>query len=100
MAYRAKIAASAERDLALIFVAINAGESRAAREWHLGPGVLRTPRPEALPGNAETQRSVTSLYGNKPHVYRAIFRVNDARKIVEVLHVRHGARAPFKPGEI
>jgi plasmid stabilization system protein ParE len=35
------------------------------------------------------------LYGGKPHVYRAIYRVLEKQKVVEVLHIRHGARREF-----
>jgi plasmid stabilization system protein ParE len=31
------------------------------------------------------------LYGNKPHVYRIVFRVLDEHQTVEILHIRHGA---------
>jgi hypothetical protein len=36
------------------------------------------------------------LYGNKPHVYRAIYRMVEKQKRVDVLHIRHGARSEFK----
>jgi len=32
------------------------------------------------------------LYGNKPHIYRVIYSVEDARKNVTILTIRHGAR--------
>ena len=35
------------------------------------------------------------LYGKRPGVYRILFRVTD--NTVEVLHIRHGARAPVSP---
>jgi plasmid stabilization system protein ParE len=38
------------------------------------------------------------LYGKKPHVYRVLFIVRT--NVVYVLHVRHGARAAMKPGDI
>jgi len=31
------------------------------------------------------------LYGNKPNVYRVVYRVLEKHKQVDVLHVRHGA---------
>jgi plasmid stabilization system protein ParE len=40
------------------------------------------------------------LYGHKPHIYRAIFRVLEKQKRVEVLHVRHGARRRFKDADV
>ena len=35
------------------------------------------------------------LYGNKPHIYRVIFRISPESKAVEILHIRHGARREF-----
>jgi toxin ParE1/3/4 len=40
------------------------------------------------------------LYGNKPHVYRVIFRVIEKQKRVDVLHIRHGARDKLKAGRL
>jgi toxin ParE1/3/4 len=40
------------------------------------------------------------LYGNKPHVYRVIFRVVEKQKRVDVLHIRHGARDKLKAPEV
>jgi mRNA-degrading endonuclease RelE of RelBE toxin-antitoxin system len=34
------------------------------------------------------------LYGRTPHVYRAIYEVDERKKIVRVLTIRHGAMAP------
>jgi toxin ParE1/3/4 len=39
------------------------------------------------------------LYGNKPHVYRVIYRIKPQLKEVEVLHIRHGAMAKFDATE-
>jgi hypothetical protein len=36
------------------------------------------------------------LYGHKSHVYRAMFRLLEKQKRVDVLHIRHGARRGFK----
>jgi hypothetical protein len=40
------------------------------------------------------------LYGDKPQIYRAIYRVLEKQKQVEVLHIRHGARRRFKGAAI
>ena len=40
------------------------------------------------------------LYGNKPHIYRVIYRVLEKQKQVDVLHIRHGARQEFKTDEL
>jgi len=39
------------------------------------------------------------LYGKKPHIYRAIYRVLEEQKQVDVLHIRHGARRRFKQAD-
>jgi mRNA-degrading endonuclease RelE of RelBE toxin-antitoxin system len=31
------------------------------------------------------------LYGNKPHVYRVIYQIDERKKLVQVLTIRHGA---------
>jgi hypothetical protein len=40
------------------------------------------------------------LDGNKPHIYRAIYRVVEKRKLVEIVHIRHAARQEFNTGEV
>jgi len=40
------------------------------------------------------------LYGNKPHMYRIIYSIDDSLKRVLVLHIRHGARAAFDPEQL
>ena len=39
-------------------------------------------------------------YGRKAHVYRVFFTVDDAAKVVRVVHVRRGARRPPLPAEL
>lgn len=38
--------------------------------------------------------------GTDPRVYSVIYRVLKKQKLVEGLHVRHGARWRFKPSEV
>ncbi|HYL61354.1 MAG TPA: type II toxin-antitoxin system RelE/ParE family toxin [Candidatus Methylomirabilis sp.] len=35
------------------------------------------------------------LFGQSSDVYRIIYRVEKRRAVIDVLHIRHGARAPF-----
>lgn len=74
MAYLVSVSARAQRDLAHIYKRI---------------GANRCP---ATPENSGLRHL---LYGRKPHVYRAIFRVLEKQRRVDVLHVRHGARSEF-----
>ena len=37
------------------------------------------------------------LYGKRPHVYRVIFEIDEPRKVVNVLTIRHGAMKTATP---
>jgi mRNA-degrading endonuclease RelE of RelBE toxin-antitoxin system len=40
------------------------------------------------------------LYGKKPHLYRVIFEVDEPRRAVWVLTIRHGARRKLKSSDL
>ena len=40
------------------------------------------------------------LYGNKPHVYRAIYEIDERNKVVYVLTIRQGAMDEARPDEL
>lgn len=103
MAYLVNIAARAERDLVLIFDAINAERSDAALRWYRGlkEAILSLEiQPNRCPETPENAKLRHLLYGDKPHIYRVIFRVTDKSNQVNVVHIRHGARKRFKPSEV
>jgi toxin ParE1/3/4 len=103
MAYLVKIASRAERDLAMLYQDINAGESSAALKWYRGlkAAVLSlAEHPDRCPVTPEKKQLRHLLYGNKPHIYRVIFRVLEKQKQVEVLHIRHGARQKLKSSDL
>ena len=103
MAYAVRIAARAERDLASLFWDIHAAESVAARRWYAGikRAILSlAERPNRCPITPENKFLRHLLYGRKPHVYRIIYRVDERRKWVDVLHIRHGARRRFRKSEV
>jgi plasmid stabilization system protein ParE len=103
MAYLVSISSRAQRDLALIYKRINADDSDAALKWYLGfkQAILGLKeQPNRCPVTPENQTLRHLLYGNKPHIYRAIYRVVETRKLVEVLHIRHGARKGFKGADV
>lgn len=98
MAYLVNLTARAERDLALLYTQINAEDSDAALNWYRGlkEAILSLEtQPNRCPVTPESDKFRHLLYGNKPHIYRAICRVLEKRKQVEVLHIRHGARRGF-----
>ena len=101
MAYLVNITPRAERDFASLYQEINAGESDAALKWYRGlkEAVLSLDdQPNRCPPEKGQLRHL--LYGNKPHIYRVIFRVFEKQKLVDVLHIRHGARHKFKATDL
>jgi len=103
MAYVVNVTARAERDLAYLYVAINAEYSDAALKWYHGlkEAILSLERhPGRWPVTHENPNLRHLLYGHKPHVYRIIYRVAEKRKQVDVLHIRHGARRRFREPDL
>lgn len=103
MEYRVKIMPRAERDLSGLYDWIGARSSDAALTWYRGlRDAIRTLRntPNRCPMTPEDRRLKRLLFGNKPHIYRVIYRVLEKPKQVEVLHIRHAARQEFKSGEL
>ena len=103
MGYPVRIAAGAERDLALSYEYIHAEDSDAAFEWCRGlnlPFYILETIPNRNPLTPEDPKLRHLLYGQKPDVYRILYRVGEKPKSVEVLHIRHGAMKRFKPGDV
>ncbi len=102
-AYLVTLTARAERDLAHLYGKINAGQSSAALKWYRGlkEAILSLEeQPNRCPVTRENEKFRHLLYGHKPHVYRAIYRVLEKQKQVDVLHIRHGARRMFKGADV
>ncbi len=103
MAYLVNLTARAGRDLTELYGEIDAENSAAALKWYRGlkEAILSLDeQPELCPVTPESGKLRHLLYGNKPHIYRAIYRVLEKRKQVEILHVRHGARRKFKEADV
>jgi toxin ParE1/3/4 len=96
MAYFVRLSRRAERDLAMIFDYTSAAESDAALKRYEGlkQTILTLANyPLRCPITEENTRLRQLLYGNKPHIYRIIFRVSERKRFVDVLHILHGARS-------
>jgi plasmid stabilization system protein ParE len=101
--YAVNLTARAERDFAILYDEINAEQSRAALKWYRGLKAAVLSLEEMLgrcPVTREKGQLRHLLYGPKPHVYRVIYRILEKRKLVEVLHIRHGARRSFKAPDL
>jgi plasmid stabilization system protein ParE len=101
MAFRVKTSTRAKRDLAAILKWLlkqHAGD--AGLRWFQGLRdavasldtmpyrCLLAPEDEICPFEVRHL-----LYGNRPHVYRILFTVED--DTVTILHIRHGLRKPL-----
>jgi toxin ParE1/3/4 len=103
MTYRVELTDRARRDLERLYRAINAASSERARVWFNGleAAVLSLDaHPARCPVTPEDPALRHRLYGRKGHVYRVIYAIDVPRRVVTVLHVRHGARRPLprRPG--
>jgi toxin ParE1/3/4 len=103
MAYLVNLTVRAQRDLAILYGHINAEDSNAALKWYRGlkEAMLSLEgQPNRCPVTPESDKFRHLLYGNKPHIYRAIYRVLEKQKQVEVLHIRYGARRGFTRSDV
>ena len=95
MAYAVRLSPLAVRNLVEIYKVTEAETSRPAAEWYLGlrEAVLSL---EDLPlrGRIAPDKPALRqiLYGNKPHLYRVLYTINEAARVVNVAQIRHGAR--------
>jgi toxin ParE1/3/4 len=99
MAYRVNLTARAAQDLDNIYQYIQAEESAKAAAWFNGlqetvMSLSSLPFRAAVTPEDPTLRHL--LYGNKPHIYRVIYSVDEKKHTVTVLTVRHGARSPLE----
>ena len=98
MTYLVELADRAVNDLVFLYVEKNAAESAAAARWFNGleeAVYALANNPRRCPIAPETKRSGRLLrhllFGKKPHIYRVIYEINERKKLVRVLTVRHGA---------
>jgi len=97
MAYRINFTRRARRDYLQIFESINAAESLPAQAWlnRLEETITLlavTPRMGAETHENKTVRQV--IYGNKPHLYRILYDIDDADQRIDILSIWHGKRLP------
>jgi toxin ParE1/3/4 len=100
MTYLVEFADRATSDLGVLYVGKNAAESVAAARWFNGLEAavytLET-HPHRCPIAPEAKKAGrlrNLLYGKKPHVYRVIYAIDEQKKLVRVLTIRHGAMEP------
>jgi plasmid stabilization system protein ParE len=97
MAYRINFTRRARRDYLLLYESINAAASVPAQLW-----MARLDETIAILSAAPRSGFVTHedpsvrqlIYGNKPHLYRILYDIDDADHRVDVLSIWHGKRLP------
>jgi toxin ParE1/3/4 len=102
MAYLVELTLRAERDLEYLYERISAVDSIAAARWFNGLEAAvhtleRLPRRCPIaPESKKAQRRLRHLlYGAKRDVYRVIYQIDESRKVVRVLTIRHSAMDEF-----
>jgi toxin ParE1/3/4 len=103
MAYLVEMTARAERDFVDLYEALAAGQSGAAQRWYNGlrDAILGLEElPHRCPIVRKRGRVRQLLYGHRPHVYLVLYRALEKNNLVQVLHIRHGARRRFKSSEL
>lgn len=97
--YNVEFTQRAEFDLKEIYREKRAAESQAAYQWLVrlrlaidGLETLphRCPLAPDLIGTHREMRQL--LYGQKPHIYRVLYEIDENQHVVRVLTIRHGAR--------
>ncbi len=76
-------------------------ESGQARDWFSGLelAILSLDAyPARNPATPEDNTLRHLLYGRRRDTYRVIYRIDEERHVVTVLHIRHGARRPIEQG--
>jgi len=99
MAYAVELTRRAERDLDDLYEFLSAEHSAVARRWFNGLEnaiftLERFPRrcPRAPEARSARRHLRHLLYGTKPNIYRVLYEIDETRKLVRVLTIRHGAR--------
>jgi plasmid stabilization system protein ParE len=96
--YHVEVLPRARRDLRHIYAYIHAENSHQAHAWFNGleaaiASLGQHPARGSL--TPESGRLRQLLYGKRPHVYRVIYAIDQRRRVVSVVHIRHGARDSF-----
>jgi plasmid stabilization system protein ParE len=104
MRYRLKISADAADDIRRAYDFIERYSPVAATRWREGLFErlsILTDSPQRWPlapeADAFKEPIRQLLYGKRRHVYRILYRVDDAGGFVEIAYVRHSARDQVRP---
>jgi len=98
MVYRVELTIRARQDLDYIYERISLDDSDAAALWYFGlEDAIRSLRnfPRRCPITPESKKPKGGmrhlLYGTRRDAYRVIYEIDEARKLVSVITIRHSA---------
>jgi toxin ParE1/3/4 len=86
----------AVRDLERLYDSIHAATSQKAFEWFnkLVDTIYSLDHlPERGTVNPKNNTQRQLFFGDKAHIYKVVYDIDKRRRIVSVVHIRHGARA-------
>lgn len=98
MAYSVELTARAERDLRQLYQTINAANSKLAAKWFNGleKAILSLEeKPARSPITPENKKLRHLLYRSQSYVYRIIYAIDERKRLVTVIHIRHGSQEPM-----
>jgi toxin ParE1/3/4 len=98
--YHVRLSGRALRDVEAIYDAVEADTSMQAFAWFngLAQAIYSLERfPDRGTAVSENKKLRHLLFGRRPSVYRIIYRIDKRKRIVNVLHIRHAARAASSP---
>ena len=96
MAYLVRLTDRAMWDMEAIYEFIEADASERAFAWFndLAEAIYSLERfPERGAVVPESKKLRHLIFGRKPSTYRIMYAVDKRNRLVNVLHIRHGARA-------
>jgi toxin ParE1/3/4 len=96
MPYLIRLTDRALRDLEAIYELIEADSSESAFAWFtaLAEAIYSLEQfPERGTVVPEDKKLRHLLFGQRPNTYRIIYALDKPRNAVNILHIRHGARA-------
>jgi len=96
--YRVELLPLASRSLRAIYKRIEPEHSAKAADWFndLTTAILELDQyPARCPVIPEDENVRHLLYGNKPDIYRILFEINEGKRLVTVLNIRHSAQRPL-----
>lgn len=99
MEYVVRLTDRAFRDMEAIYEFIEADTSEGASRWFdkLTEVVYSLEQfPERGAVTPESRKFRHLLFGKKPDTYRIIYVIDKGNRTVNILHIRHGARAPLQ----